>query len=82
MKKILLILFLCSLVSGTAFAKVEIWECEIVKSGNMRDLSIFSKKYFKLDTKGPALFLRKKGKWEENQLNDIHISWKVRLLKS
>ena len=53
MKKILLILFLYSLVSGTAFAKVEIWKCE--------RLSIFF--YYKIDTKIPAIYIREKGSW-------------------
>jgi len=63
MRKILLILFLYSLLSGTAFAKVEIWECILVKLGDVRDFSYFPKAYIKIDTKGPKVFRRIEGKW-------------------
>ena len=72
MRKILLILFLYSLVSGTAFAKVEIWECILVKLGDVRDFSYFPKSYFKIDTKGPAIFMRDDGKWV-GEINDRYI---------
>jgi len=49
MRKILLILFLYSLVSGTAFAKVEIWECD--------------GEYWKIHTDIPAVYVRFNGKW-------------------
>jgi len=54
MRKILLILFLFSLVSGTAFAKVEIWLCETHDPDS----------YYQIDTDEPAIYFRKYGTWK------------------
>ena len=54
MRKILLIVFLYSLVSGTAFAKVEIWECDVFGKGDT---------ILKIDTSIPKIYIRNMGKW-------------------
>lgn len=56
MRKILLILFVYSLVSSTAFAKVEIWECDLFDRGDF-DL------IHKIDTSIPMIYVRRGGIW-------------------
>ena len=53
MKKLLLVLFLCSLTSN-ALAKVEMWECD-------GDYSRWD--YYKIDTDIPTVYIRVNGKW-------------------
>ena len=53
MKKLLLVLFLCSLTSN-ALAKVEIWKCPR-NNANSR--------YYKIDTSIPYIHFRGRGEW-------------------
>jgi len=66
MRKLLIVLFLYSLVSGTAFAKVEIWDCKSVQVGEISDLSFLPNVIYKIDTKVPTVYKRDEGKWRLN----------------
>ena len=54
MRKLLLVLFLCSLASN-ALAKVEIWECD-------------NAEYIKIDTGIPTVYIRVNGKWLDTSI--------------
>ncbi len=63
MRKILLILFLYSLVSGTAFAKVEIWECYAPKnSSKFADKTVVGT--YKLNTDETTVAYLSNGNWK------------------
>jgi hypothetical protein len=53
MRKLLFVLFLCSLASN-ALAKVEMWECD-------GDYSTWD--YYKIDTDIPTVYIRKNSRW-------------------
>tara|TARA_R110000803_G_scaffold56064_1_gene113207 strand:+ start:148 stop:507 length:360 start_codon:yes stop_codon:yes gene_type:complete len=57
MRKLLLLLFLCSLTSN-ALAKVEMWECDLYDNGSHYD-------FIKIDTDIPQVWIRKEGLWKE-----------------
>jgi len=71
MRKLLLVLFLCSLAS-TAFAKVEIWKCDFDENGKYDsdpnasytiDDMFDTDQIIKIDTKKPTIEFRITGKW-------------------
>lgn len=65
MRKLLLAIFLLS-ISNNALAKVEIWECDITKYGDLAEEELSKDvRIFKLDTGPPTkVHERVLGKWE------------------
>ena len=63
MKLIALAIFLLS-ISSNAFAKVEIWECEVLlNEGEEFNGIILPYRVFKIDTKNLSVHYRDRGKW-------------------